>query len=213
MSGLTEKLAEIGIVPVIVIEDAADALPLARALVEGGLPCAEVTFRTPAAAESLRIMLDAYPDMLAGAGTVLTKEQADRAMKSGARFIVSPDMNPDVVSYVLEKNMLMIPGTCTPSDVGRALSLGLTQVKFFPAEASGGMNMLKALAGPFPQVSFMPTGGLNRDNIRTYLSYEKVFCCGGTWIVKSDLLKEKRFDEIERLAREAAELVREVRYG
>lgn len=213
MNPVNERLKEIGIVPVVVINDAEDALPLAKALVNGGLPCAEVTFRTEAAAESIRIMSEAYPDLLVGAGTVLTKEQVDTAIESGAKFIVSPGLNPNIVSYVLEKGIPMVPGTCTPSDIERALELGLTEVKFFPAEASGGLNMIKALSGPYVNVSFMPTGGLNTDNVKDYLANPKIFCCGGTWIAKADLLKEKKFDEIERLVKEAAEIVKEVRNG
>ena len=213
MNPVNEKLKEIGIVPVVVINDVEDALPLAKALVEGGLPCAEVTFRTRAAADAIKIMSEAYPEMLVGAGTVLTKEQVDKAIESGSKFIVSPGLNPNIVSYVLEKGMPMVPGTCTPSDIERALELGLTEVKFFPAEASGGLNMIKALSGPYVSVSFMPTGGLNTSNVREYLANPKIFCCGGTWIAKENLLKEKKFDEIKKLAKEAADIVKEVRHG
>lgn len=213
MNPVNERLKEIGIVPVVVINDIEDALPLAEALVNGGLPCAEITFRTEAAARAIQIMSEAYPDLLVGAGTVLTKEQVDTAIESGAKFIVSPGLNPNIVSYVLEKGIPMVPGTCTPSDIERALELGLTEVKFFPAEASGGLNMIKALSGPYVNVSFMPTGGLNTSNVRDYLANPKIFCCGGTWIAKADLLKEKKFDEIERLVKEAAQIVKEVRNG
>ena len=149
--------------------------------------------------------------MCVGAGTVLTKQQVDEAVASGSEFIVSPGLNPNIVTYVLEKGIPMLPGTCTPSDIERALELGLTQVKFFPAEPSGGLPMIKALAAPYVDVEFMPTGGINIQNVREYLSYKRIMCVGGTWMVKPQLIQEKRFDEIEKLAREAADIVKEVR--
>lgn len=211
MNEVVKQLSEIGIVPVVVIEDAKDAVPLARALVEGGLPCAEVTFRTPAAADAIRAMHEAYPDMVVGAGTVLTKEQAMDAKQAGAKFLVSPGLNPDIVRYAQQIGVPMVPGTCTPSDVERALSLGLTDIKFFPAEASGGLNFIKALAGPYVNVRFMPTGGINLQNAREYLAYDKIWAVGGSWMVKKDLIRAGKFDEIEKMVREAADLVREVR--
>lgn len=211
MNEVIEKLKKTGIVPVVVIENEEDALPLARALCNGGLPCAEVTFRTSAAASAIRMIKEAYPQMCVGAGTVLTKQQVDEAVASGSEFIVSPGLNPNIVTYVLEKGIPMLPGTCTPSDIERALELGLTQVKFFPAEPSGGLPMIKALAAPYVDVEFMPTGGINIQNVREYLSYKRIMCVGGTWMVKPQLIQEKRFDEIEKLAREAADIVKEVR--
>lgn len=211
MNEAVKQLSEIGIVPVVVIDDAKDAVPLAKALVDGGLPCAEVTFRTPAAADAIRAMHEAYPDMVVGAGTVLTKDQAMDAKQAGAKFLVSPGLNPDVVRYAQQIGMPMVPGTCTPSDVERALSLGLTEIKFFPAEASGGLNFIKALAGPYVNVRFMPTGGINLQNAREYLAYDKIWAVGGSWMVKKDLIKAGKFDEIEKMVREAADLVKEVR--
>lgn len=211
MDELISTLEQIGIVPVVVIERVEDALPLASALVEGGLSCAEVTFRTPHAAEAIRLMTSAYPEMLVGAGTVLTPEQADEAKAAGARFIVAPGLNPRVVEHVHSIDLPMIPGVCTPSDIERALELGLDHLKFFPAEQSGGLAMIKALSGPYHTVRFMPTGGINPGNVRDYLSFGKVFCCGGTWFVNKRLLSEGRFDEIKWLVHEAAQIVHVVR--
>lgn len=213
MNSVIEKLSKIGIVPVVVIDDAKDAVPLAKALIEGGLPCAEVTFRTSAAADSIKAMREAYPDMVVGAGTVLTKEEADKAKEAGAKFLVSPGLNPDIVRYAKELGLPMVPGTCTPGDVERALSLGLTDIKFFPAEASGGLPFIKALCGPYTTVRFMPTGGLNKDNVRDYLAYPKIWACGGSWIAPKDLIASGNFKEIERRAKEAADIVRDVRGG
>ena len=206
------KLVEkTGIIPVVVLEKAEDALPLAKALVNGGLPCAEVTFRTAAAEESIRIMSENFPEMLVGAGTVLTTEQVDRAVAAGARFIVSPGTNPKVVRYCIEKNIPIVPGVCTPTEVEAALELGLDTLKFFPAEPAGGLKMIKAMAAPYTSVRFMPTGGIDAKNVGEYLSYNRIIACGGSWMVKGDLIREGRFDEIERLTREAAELVRKYR--
>ena len=206
-----ERLGRIGIVPVVVLENSDDAIPLARALMKGGLPCAEVTFRTDAAEESIRRISEEFPDMIVGAGTVLTIDQADRAIAAGAKFVVAPGLNPKVVKHVLSKDIPMCPGTCTPSDIEAALELGLNVVKFFPAEPSGGLKMIKALGSAYVNVKFMPTGGINADNIRDYLSYNKIFACGGSWMVKGELIKTGKFDEIERLVREAVEIVKEVR--
>ena len=166
MNEVLEKIQKIGIVPVVVLDDAKDAAPLAKALCEGGLPCAEVTFRTAAAEESIRIMAKEFPDMLVGAGTVLTTEQVDRAVNAGAKFIVSPGLNPTVVKYCVDKGIPVTPGTSNPSDVEMAISLGLDVVKFFPAEQAGGINMIKAMAAPYTQMKFMPTGGSNRRAAR-----------------------------------------------
>ena len=198
-----EEIYGIGIVPVIALDDVKDAEPLARALCNGGLPCAEVTFRTAAAEESIRIMAEKFPEMLVGAGTVLTTEQVDRAVAAGAKFIVSPGLNPKVVKYCVDKNIPVVPGTSNPSDVEAALELGLDVVKFFPAEAAGGIEMIKAMCGPYTKVRFMPTGGVNAGNLKDYLDFPKIVACGGTWMVKKDLIAAGKFDEIETLTREA----------
>lgn len=208
---MNEQIAAFGVVPVVVLNDAKDARPLAQALVEGGLAVAEVTFRTEAAEESIRIMTEAYPDMLVGAGTVLTIEQVDRAVAAGARFIVSPGFDPEIVDYCLEKNIPVYPGTVTPTEVAQAVKRGLTVCKFFPAEQFGGVSTIKALAAPYTMVKFMPTGGVNLKNLREYLGCDKIAACGGTWMVKGDLIREGRFDEIRRITAEAAEIVKEVR--
>ncbi len=211
MHEVLEKIQEIGIVPVVVLDDAKDAAPLAKALMDGGLSCAEVTFRTDAAEESIRIMSEQFPDMLVGAGTVLTTDQVDRAVAAGAKFIVSPGLNPRIVKYCVEKRILITPGCSNPSDIEQALENGLEVVKFFPAEAAGGLPMIKAMAAPYVGVKFMPTGGINAKNVRDYLAYNRIIACGGSWMVKSELVKEGKFDEIEKLAREAVEIVKESR--
>lgn len=203
MNEVLEQIQKIGIVPVVVLNDAKDAAPLAKALCEGGLPCAEVTFRTEAAEESIRIMATEFPEMLVGAGTVLTTEQVDRAVAAGAKFIVSPGLNPKVVKYCIEKGVPVTPGTSNPSDVEQAIELGLEVVKFFPAEAAGGLNMIKSMAAPYTNMKFMPTGGINAKNLNEYLAFPKILACGGSWMVKGDLVKAGKFDEITALTREA----------
>ena len=183
MNEVLEKIQKIGIVPVVVLNDAKDAEPLAKALCNGGLPCAEVTFRTDAAEESIRIMSEKYPEMLVGAGTVLTTEQVDRAVAAGAKFIVSPGLNPKIVKYCVEKNIPITPGICTPSEAEQAIENGLEVVKFFPAEAAGGLNMIKS----------------------------KILACGGSWMVKGSLVEAGEFDKIEAMTKEAVEIVKEVR--
>ena len=205
MNEVLEKIQKIGIVPVVVLDDAKDAAPLAKALCEGGLPCAEVTFRTAAAEESIRIMAKEFPDMLVGAGTVLTTEQVDRAVNAGAKFIVSPGLNPTVVKYCVDKGIPVTPGTSNPSDVEMAISLGLDVVKFFPAEQAGGINMIKAMAAPYTQMKFMPTGGINAKNINSYLAFDKILACGGSWMVKKDLVAAGEFDKIRDLTKEAVQ--------
>lgn len=211
MSDLIEQLRNIAIVPVIEIEDPAKAVSLAKALIEGGINCAEVTFRTAGAAEAIKNMVEAYPDMLVGAGTVLRREQVDKAIEAGAKFIVSPGLNPDTVNYCIEKNIPVVPGVVTPSEIELALSLGLTFVKFFPAEAAGGLKMIKAVAVPYKEVSFMPTGGVNIGNINDYLAFDRIVACGGTWIVPKSALKEDNYEEITRLCLEAKDHIKEVR--
>ena len=202
-----KELSLIGIVPVIAINDAADAVPLAQALCEGGLPCAEVTFRTAAAAEAIANMTKAFPDMLVGAGTVLTNEQVDRAVAAGAKFIVSPGLNPETVRHCQEIGIPVCPGTANPSDIEVALSLGLKSVKFFPAEAAGGLKYIKSIAAPYVDVTFMPTGGVNEKNLLDYLSFKKIFCCGGSWMVPGDALANKDWDRIRSLVASAVQLM------
>ena len=211
MDKVLEQIQEIGIVPVVVLNDAKDAEPLAKALCDGGLACAEVTFWTAAAEESIRIMSEKFPDMLVGAGTVLTTEQVDRAVAAGAKFIVSPGLNPRIVKYCVDKGILITPGCANPSDIEQALEQGLEVVKFFPAEAAGGLKMIKAMAAPYVGVKFMPTGGINQNNVREYLAYDRILACGGSWMVKSDLVDAGKFDEIEKLARECVDIVKESR--
>lgn len=207
MNDLLKKLGTIGIVPVVVIDDVEKAVPLAKALVAGGIPCAEVTFRTAEAEEAIKRMAAEVPELIVGAGTVLTTDQADRAVAAGAKFLVSPGFNRKVVEYCNEKGYLMTPGTSRPSDVEQALECGLEVIKFFPAEAAGGLPMIKAMCGPYTNVKFMPTGGINAGNLNNYLAYDKILCCGGSWMVKGSLIKEGKFDEITKLCREAVEVM------
>lgn len=211
MSTVAEKIGELGVVPVVVLEDAKDAAPLAKALVEGGLPCAEVTFRTAAAEESIKLMTAEYPDMFVGAGTVLTIDQVDRAVAAGAKFIVSPGFDPEIVDYCLEKEIPVFPGCITPSEVAQAVKRGLKVVKFFPAEQFGGVATIKAMAAPYVGLKFMPTGGVNAKNLESYLGCDKIIACGGSWMVKGDLVKAGKFDEIKDLTAEAVKLVAEIR--
>ncbi|EKO5124253.1 bifunctional 4-hydroxy-2-oxoglutarate aldolase/2-dehydro-3-deoxy-phosphogluconate aldolase [Vibrio fluvialis] len=198
---LEQRLQQIKIVPVIAINDAAHAVPLAKVLVENGLPCAEVTFRTDAAQESIRLMRDAYPELLIGAGTVLTTQQVDQAISAGADFIVSPGLNSTTVKYCQQRGIAIVPGVNNPSLVEQAMELGLKTLKFFPAEPSGGVAMLKALSAVYP-VQFMPTGGVNPRNVADYLAIPSVVACGGTWMVPSALMDSGNWDEIARLVRE-----------
>ena len=211
MNTVADKIAEIGIVPVVVLEDVKDAAPLAKALIEGGLPCAEVTFRTEAAEDSIRIMTTEYPEMFVGAGTVLTIEQVDRAVNAGAKFIVSPGFDPEIVDYCLEKDIPVFPGCITPSEVAQAAKRGMKVVKFFPAEQFGGVDTIKALAAPYTNMKFMPTGGVSPKNIANYLNFKKIIACGGSWMVKGDLVKAGDFEKIKELTKEAVALVKEIR--
>ena len=200
---IMKELYSIGLIPVIKIENPDDAVPLAKALIDGGLPAAEITFRTKCAAEAIKNITEAYPEMLVGAGTVLTTEQVDAAIAAGSKFLVSPGLNPKVTSYALSKGIPMLPGCSNPSDVEAALELGLKTVKFFPAEAAGGLKMLKAMAAPYGQLTFMPTGGINAENLLEYLKFNKIVACGGSFMVKDELVKEKKWDEITALTRNA----------
>ena len=203
MNAVLQTISNIGIVPVIAIEDAAKAVPLARALAEGGLPAAEVTFRTAAGEEAIRRIAAEVPEMLVGAGTVLTKDQVDRALDAGSKFIVSPGFNPETVKYGLSKGALMLPGTATGGEMEQAMALGLEAVKFFPAEQNGGVEKLKALAGPYRTLKWMPTGGVNTRNLTDYLAFDQILACGGTWMVKKDLIEGERWEYITRICREA----------
>jgi len=211
MVKVLEEIQELGIVPVVVLDDAKDAMPLAKALCEGGLPCAEVTFRTEAAEEAIRIMSEKFPKMLIGAGTVLTTEQVDRAVAAGAKFIVSPGLNPRIVKYCVEKEIPITPGCATASEIEQALEYGLEVVKFFPAEPAGGLNMIKALAAPYVDLKFMPTGGINATNVKEYLKFNRILACGGSWMVKGDLIQAGDFEKITKLTEEAVEIVKESR--
>lgn len=211
MKTMEQKLEEYGVVPVVVLKDTKDAIPLADALIAGGLSCAEVTFRTDAAEESIRLMSEKYPEMLVGAGTVLTTEQVDRAVNAGAKFIVSPGFDAEIVDYCLDKNIPVFPGCITPSEVAQAVKRGLKVIKFFPAEQAGGVAMIKAMGAPYNMVKFMPTGGISAKNLSEYLSCSNIVCCGGSWMVKGDLITEGKFDEITALTKEAVELVKSIR--
>ena len=203
MTDLEKKVYDIGVLPVIKISNPDDALPLAKALIDGGLPAAEITFRTACAAEAIKRITDAYPEMLVGAGTVLTPAQVDAAIEAGASFIVSPGFNPKTVAYCKSKNIPIIPGCSSPSDIEQAIELGLETVKFFPAEAAGGLKMLKAMAAPYGAMRFMPTGGIDASNIVSYLQFDKILCCGGSFMVKDDLIKAGDFETITELTRGA----------
>ncbi len=205
MNEVLQKLNNIGIVPVVVINKVEDAVPLAKALCAGGLPCAEVTFRTAAAKDAIKAMTEACPEMVVGAGTVLNAEQVDAAVEAGATFIGSPGLNPKTVKYCQEKGVPITPGTSSPSDIEQAIELGLDVVKFFPAEQSGGLAKIKAMAAPYVNMKFMPTGGINAKNLNDYLSFPKIIACGGSWMVPAKLVDEGKFDEIEKLTREAVQ--------
>lgn len=211
MKTIAEQFAEFGVVPVVVLNNVEDAVPLADALVEGGLPCAEVTFRTDAAEESIRRMAEKYPDMMVGAGTVLTIDQVNRAVNAGAKFIVSPGFDPEIVDYCIEKEIPVFPGIITPTEAAMAVKRGLKVVKFFPAEQFGGVATIKAMAAPYTMLKFMPTGGVNAKNLKDYLSCDKILCCGGSWMVKGDMIKAGEFDKIREMTKEAVALAKEIR--
>ncbi|MDD6380679.1 MAG: bifunctional 4-hydroxy-2-oxoglutarate aldolase/2-dehydro-3-deoxy-phosphogluconate aldolase [Lachnospiraceae bacterium] len=206
-----DRFSQIGIIPVVVLNDVADAAPLGKCLMDGGLPAAEVTFRTDAAEESIRIMAEKYPDMLVGAGTVLSPEQAKRAADAGAKFIVSPGFDPAVVQYCLDNDIPVCPGTQSSSEMIAAMNMGLDHVKFFPAELSGGLPMIKAITAALVNLKIMPTGGINPTNVVDYLKCDKIFCAGGSWMVKGDLIRAHDWDRITSLVKEAADIVKKVR--
>jgi 2-dehydro-3-deoxyphosphogluconate aldolase/(4S)-4-hydroxy-2-oxoglutarate aldolase len=203
MNRVLEKIGELGIIPVVKMEKAEDALPLGKALIDGDLPIAEITFRTSAAEESIKILTRELPELLVGAGTILTIEQVKKAVSAGAKFIVSPGFNPRVVDYCIENSIPVTPGLNNPTQIEMALVRGIEVVKFFPAEASGGLALLKSMSAPYTGIKFIPTGGINQNNLCSYLSYNKVHACGGSWMVKADLISSGNFAEITRLTKEA----------
>lgn len=206
MKTLNQQLTEIQVVPVIAIKDASKAAKLAQVLIENGLPCAEVTFRTEQAVQAIKNMREAYPEMLIGAGTVLTSEQVDQAIEAGVDFIVSPGFNPTTVKYCQQRGVAIVPGVNNPSLVEQAMEMGLTTLKFFPAEPSGGTGMLKALSAVYP-VKFMPTGGVSPSNVKEYLAIPSVLACGGTWMVPNDLIENEQWDELAALVAEVANII------
>lgn len=207
MTDIFERIAHIGIVPVVKIDSVVKAVPLAKALIDGGIPCAEITFRTAAAAESIRAMRNSYPAMLVGAGTVINVELAKKAIAAGAQFIVSPGFNPNVVDYCISQQVPVIPGINNPSGIEAALERNLQVLKFFPAEVSGGTAMLEAFSGPFAQVSFMVTGGIDMKNMGEYAKRKNVCAIGGSWMVKADLIEGEKWAQISALSREAVTAV------
>ena len=200
---ILKKIETIRVVPVAVIEDMENAVPLGKALLDAGLPLVEITFRTKSAAESISMIKMAFPDMIVGAGTVLTIEQVIDAIDAGSQFIVTPGFNPKVVDYCIDNSIPIVPGLNTPTFIEWGLERGLTHFKFFPADLSGGPKMLNLLAGPYPTARFMPTGGVNNETLGNYLKLPNVFACGGSWIVKKDLISSKNFKEITRRTKEA----------
>jgi 2-dehydro-3-deoxyphosphogluconate aldolase / (4S)-4-hydroxy-2-oxoglutarate aldolase len=203
MHAVLEELGKIGIIPVIKIDDEEKAVPLARALAAGGIPCVELTFRTAQGEEALRRISKEVPDILTGAGTVLTTDQVDKAINAGAKFIVSPGLNPKVVSYCIKKGIPVAPGCANPSDIEQALEFGLDVVKFFPAEQGGGIEYIKAISAPYPNMKFMPTGGITSANIAKYISFDKTLACGTSWIASADLINAGDFERITALSKEA----------
>lgn len=206
MKTLNERLSEIKVVPVIAIKDASKAAKLAEVLIENGLPCAEVTFRTEQAFDAIKAMREAFPEMLIGSGTVLTTDQVDQSIEAGVDFVVSPGFNPTTVKYCQQRNTTIVPGVNNPSLVEQAMEMGLRTLKFFPAEPSGGVNMLKALTAVYP-VKFMPTGGVTPKNVNDYLAIPSVLACGGTWMVPNDLIDNDKWDELATLVREVAGMI------
>ncbi len=213
MDSVLTEMGEMGLVPVVAIEDADDAPALGRALLAGGLPCAEITFRTTAAADAIRLLTAECPEMLVGAGTVLTVAQAETAVAAGARFIVTPGFDAAVVDWCLANNIPITPGVMTPTEINMALNKGLNLLKFFPAEAAGGVKALQAIGGPYRDVKFMPTGGLTAVNLPDYLRLPMVHACGGSWMVAPALINGGQFDQITRLTAEAVALVHQIRSG
>lgn len=210
---ILSKFQQIGIVPVVKIDDATKAEGLAKAMLDGGIPCIEITFRTAAAEEAIKRVTKAYPEMLVGAGTVINVEFAEKAVAAGAKFIVAPGFNPSVVDWCIERNVPILPGVCTPSDIEAGLSRGLSTLKFFPAEASGGVNMLKNLAGPFPNLTFIPTGGIGLHNILDYAKQPNILAVGGSWMVKPELIEAEDWPAITKLCSDAVAAVQGLEFA
>lgn len=211
MSQVLERLGKLALVPVVKIEDAQDSVELGKALLRGGLPCAEITFRTDAAEAAIEAIASALPEMLVGAGTVLTVDQAKRAVGAGAQFIVAPGFNPRVVDWCLDNHVPVTPGVATPTEIEMAIAKRLNILKFFPAEAIGGIATLKAIAAPYSGIKFIPTGGINATNLADYLALPMVLACGGSWMVKADFITNKDFDKITHLTQEAMSIVQQHR--
>ncbi len=203
MNTILEKIGALRLIPVVKIENSENAVPLGQALLEARLPIAEITFRTAAAQGAIRALTAELPELLVGAGTVLTVDQVKSAVDAGARFMVAPGFNPTVVDYCLEHDICVVPGVNNPSQIERALERKLEVVKFFPAEASGGLPFLKAAAAPYSDILFLPTGGINLQNLMTYLSFPRVIACGGSWMVEADLISAGNFTEIKKRTRQA----------
>lgn len=210
-TNVLDQMYAFGVIPVITIEDAAQTLELGDALHEGGLPCAEITFRSKAAEAAIQSMVEAHPEFLVGAGSVLSVEQAEKAIQAGAKFIITPGFDEEIVEYCIRQNVPIIPGIATPTEINLALKSNLSICKFFPAEALGGVRTLKAISEPYKHVRFLPTGGINADNLKDYLDQPQVLACGGSWMVKEELINESKFNEITLLTKEAVKLVAEVR--
>jgi len=211
MDKIIDKISAMGVVPVVAIENASDAVGLGDALIEGGLPCAEITFRTAAAASAIRTLCNSHPGILVGAGTILTKSDAETAVDAGASFVVTPGFDGDLVDWCLNQRIPVIPGVMTPTDINAAINRKLNVLKFFPAEAAGGIKTLKAISGPYGNIKFVPTGGITLGNLEEYLSLPNVVACGGSWLVKKDQISSGEFDTIESLVREAVQLVDRIR--
>ena len=211
MDKIIEKISAMGVVPVVAIENASDVGGLGDALIGGGLPCAEITFRTAAAASAIRNLCNSHPGILVGAGTVLTKSDAETAVDAGASFVVTPGFDGDLVDWCLGQRIPVIPGVMTPTDINAAINRKLNVLKFFPAEAAGGVKTLKAISGPYGNIKFVPTGGITLGNLEEYLSLPNVVACGGSWLVKKDQISSGEFDTIESLVREAVQLVDRIR--
>ena len=211
MDKIIDKISTMGVVPVVAIENASDAVGLGDALIEGGLPCAEITFRTAAAASAIRTLSNSHPGILVGAGTILTKSDAETAVDAGASFVVTPGFDGDLVDWCLGQRIPVIPGVMTPTDINAAINRKLNVLKFFPAEGAGGIKTLKAISGPYGNIKFVPTGGITLGNLEEYLSLPNVVACGGSWLVKKDQISSGEFDAIESLVREAVQLVDRIR--
>ncbi|HCU80458.1 MAG: 2-dehydro-3-deoxyphosphogluconate aldolase [Chloroflexi bacterium] len=211
MNKIIEKISAMGVVPVVAIENSADAVGLGDALMNAGLPCAEITFRTAAAASAIRTLCNSHPGILVGAGTILTTSDAEKAVDAGASFVVTPGFDSDLVEWCLAQSIPVIPGVMTPTDINAAINRKLNVLKFFPAEAAGGIKTLKAISGPYGSIKFVPTGGITISNLEEYLSLPNVVACGGSWLVNKDQISRGEFDKIESLVREAVQLIDRIR--